>query len=448
MTSRDPSPSTADESNALESDWDSADPDSKQTSTTRERTDDGWGHTTDTLERRECLTFSDIRETVLTEFDQRIWNATEVVLSTQATLLLNDERDCTGVMLIGNSGAGKTTVLDFFKQAQYNGESLAYLSDDMTPAAFLSHDASREEDELQQIDLLPKIRHKMLLNPDMAGWFGGEFANIRKKMSLLARTMDGNGLSTDSGAHGQRGYQGDYRFALAAATTPLDSRAWDAMGKVGNRLISYHLPEEDNIQKAVEDVVEGRGYDEKVRRCQDCISKFLENRWSETGGYSSINWDNEPEGVEREVLEYLTRLVQYGRAPLTDGTPQREGGQRIAGALYNVARGRALLNQRNEIHVEDLEMCAPIALSTMHKERRGIVRAVVDPDTGNPITSREVTEHDATTASRKTLLKRMDLLQDLGLGDVTVGDSSRDTKQFVLHSDFIWPDDLQFPRFW
>jgi len=84
----------------------------------------------------------------------------------------------------------------------------------------------------------------------------------------------------------------------------------------------------------------------------------------------------------------------------------------------------------------------------MHKERRGIVRAVVDPDTGNPITSREVTEHDATTASRKTLLKRMDLLQNLGLGDVTVGDSNRDTKQFLLYDEFAWPDNLTFPRFW
>ncbi len=39
---------------------------------------------------------------------------------------------------------------------------------------------------------------------------------------LLGAILDGQGLKTDSGTHGQRGYEGDYLFAWFGCTTPFD----------------------------------------------------------------------------------------------------------------------------------------------------------------------------------------------------------------------------------
>jgi hypothetical protein len=83
----------------------------------------------------------------------------------------------------------------------------------------------------------------------------------------------------------------------------------------------------------------------------------------------------------------------------------------------------------------------------MHKERRGIVRAVVDPKTPNPITSKDLKTHPATDSTRKTLREQMKLLETLGLGEVVTKDNGRNTEQFALKDEFVWPDFLDFPTF-
>jgi predicted ABC-type transport system involved in lysophospholipase L1 biosynthesis ATPase subunit len=58
-------------------------------------------------------------------FDKRIALVTEAVLSTKATLLLNGIDSCEGIAVVGPSGAGKTTALDFLKGAEFNDEELS-----------------------------------------------------------------------------------------------------------------------------------------------------------------------------------------------------------------------------------------------------------------------------------------------------------------------------------
>ena len=112
----------------------------------------------------------------------------------------------------------------------------------------------------------------------------------------------------------------------------------------------------------------------------------------------------------------------------------------------DLARGHALLCGRDEIEMEDVEVCARVALSTMPNERRGIVRAVVDPATDNEITTSEIVGHDATDASWKTIIDRMYLLDDLEIGAMLEADSGRGIKKLALYDEFVWPDQLPFPR--
>ena len=462
------------EADALDSDWgtsteDPTDLGPRDSDTNEPETDDtnesnDWGVTDNLAEEDggeesntsqssdELPDIEDVRETVLEHFDERFWNVTEAVLSTQATLLFDGLQGGAGLVIVGASGSGKTTALKFIQDSEYQGKDLVYRSDDMTHASLVSHDASLEEEEVGQNDLLPKIRHRVLLNRDLNPWFSGNYENIRKRMSYLAVAMDGEGLTRDTGAQGGHGYEGDYRFVIAGATTPLESRAWDAMGNVGNRLLFHEMPREEDINTVIEDVFDDVEVDEKVEACRSHIKEFIGRLWKKHGGYASVNWEESTDEEVKSAIGYLSNLISHTRAPLQEvgnqQEPQIEGWHRVMSSLRNLARGHALICGRNKLNMNDVEVCARVAVSTMHKERRGIVRAVVDPDTDNPITSREVTEHSATSASHKTLQKRMDLLQVLGLGDVTRGDSGRDTKQFILDSDFVWPDGLQYPRFW
>lgn len=104
-------------------------------------------------------TLTDVRSVILDNFDKRVWRATEAALSTHAALHLAGVQKCPGLILEGPSGASKTTVLRFFKEFEHT-----YRSDDLTPAAFVSHDASQYEEDLEEIDLLPRIQHKTLIN--------------------------------------------------------------------------------------------------------------------------------------------------------------------------------------------------------------------------------------------------------------------------------------------
>lgn len=389
--------------------------------------------------------FNDVLQTAEDVFDKRIALVTEAVLSTKTTLLLDGPDSCEGIAVVGPSGAGKTTALDFLKGTEYNNEELVYWSDDLTPAAFVSHEPSKNEEELAEYDLLPKIRRKSLVNPDMAGWFSGSYEQIRATMATIARVMDGSGYHRDTGTHGSRGYEGDYRFALVGATTPLDSRAWSAMGHVGNRLVFHYLPRKESPDEIAADVFEGREYGEQVAECQAEVTAFLRRVWEDYGGYGSVTWKSAASGEVRDGIVYLAHLVSHCRASGEAGT--REGEHRIMSSLRNIARGHALLCGRGELRMADVQLSSRLALSTMHKERRGIVRAVLDPATPSPITSKNLKNHGATSSTRQTLRERMKLLEELGLGQVVEADNARDTEQFLLKDEFAWPDYLHFPTF-
>ncbi len=116
-----------------------------------------------------------------------LWPAVDLGLATAATLLLADNVDPVAVIYVGGPSSSKTTVADFFV-----GHELCYLSDNFTPAAFVSHAANVPRDKLDKVDLLPRIRHKLLVTPELAPIFrGGKEAELTECFSILTRVLDG-----------------------------------------------------------------------------------------------------------------------------------------------------------------------------------------------------------------------------------------------------------------
>ncbi|MFB6185609.1 MAG: hypothetical protein ABEI86_01925 [Halobacteriaceae archaeon] len=383
-----------------------------------------------------------VKKVVVEEFDQETWKATEAVLSAHATLLLSGSTG-TGLVIVGPSSSGKTTVLEFIE----GDNDMVYRSDDVTPSAFVSHDASKEEDELADIDLIPRIKQKTLLSRDMATWFAGEQEDIRKRMSIMTNLLDGDGYTRDSGTHGKRGYTGrKFRFNYIGASTPLPTRAWKVMGNVGARLVFYEKNGQTDVGKVVDDLMEGSDYHEKLRKCQSAVGGFLQDLWDETGGFGAIEAVTPESEKVKQILEYLIKIVRRGRSILTGDSTIIEGPQRIGATLLDIAKGHALLEGRTTLRVEDMEVCARIALSTMHQKRRKITRALLNPDNDGVLVAKDVEK--ATGVSRPTAHTRMELLDTLGFGRYheREGDD-RETKTVTLNPELEWPDPLPFPEF-
>lgn len=390
----------------------------------------------------EPLTINDVRQIVVEEFDEQTWYATEAVLAAHATLLIAGSTG-TGLALVGPSSSGKTTVLEFFEEL----DDMVYRSDDVTPASFVSHDASKGDEELAEIDLIPKIKQKTLLSRDMATWFAGDQEDIYKRMSVMTNLLDGKGYTRDTGTHGTRGYTGcEYRFNFIGATTPLKPRAWHAMGNVGARLVFYERSGETDESNVVADLIDGSNYHEKVARCREIVGGFLRKVWEDTGGYSSIEAVPPAGTGERDFLAYLIEVVRHARAVVDEGSIQTEGGHRIGATLRDIAQARAVLDGRREFTVEDMQVCARLTLSTMPKARRPLVQALLASTAHEELIAADFER--VAGVSRPTAHARMELLDTLGIGRYSeAAENGRETKTVTVRPKFEWPEAVPFPTF-
>ena len=235
------------------------------------------------------INLEETREIVSREFPY-LWPAVEAGLATCATLLLKDNANPVALIYVGPASAGKTTVASMFEGATVKGKVLCYRTDNFTPAAFVSHSAKATKKQLQEIDLLPRIRDKVLLTPELATIFRGKPDDLAVRFSIITRVLDGQGLTTDSGTHGQRGYTGDCLFAWIGCTTPFSSSVWRVMGQLGSRL--FFLVMDTVADPTVDDLVQANNqavpYRDSLRACREAVHSFLDSLFTQQGGVREV----------------------------------------------------------------------------------------------------------------------------------------------------------------
>jgi len=344
------------------------------------------------------------------------------------------------MMIEGQSGVGKTMLLKTFGGLN---EHFCRRSD-VTPASFVSAGGSNPDDDSANNDLLPLLEGRTLAVRDAQTLFTGSEQTVESRWRKMARMMDGDGYYRQTATGGKVGYD-DIRFNFIGATTPLSPRAWRMMGNVGQRLLFIEWPEEDYDGDWLRSVVEG-GERQPIERGRATIQEFLQDLWGDHGGTESVTWANEPMDNDVKIpLERLARIVAHARGSLQDGRANIEAPKRIGNLLHDLARGHALIYGRTHLELEDLEVCGQVALSTMPAKRRGIVRALLDPNRG-ALTASDV--EGILGVSRPTARDRIDEVAALGLGEV-VEETGRggSTKAVQATPEFSWPDALAFPDF-
>jgi len=113
-------------------------------------------------------------------------------------------------IFVGPSSSAKTTVLDMVGEI----DGVTYRSDKFTPQALVSHAANVKRADLEKVDLLPRLKHRTLVTPELAPLFRGNEDALTDTFAILTAVLDGHGYTSDSGTQGRRGYTGDeYLFA-------------------------------------------------------------------------------------------------------------------------------------------------------------------------------------------------------------------------------------------
>lgn len=343
-----------------------------------------------------------------------IWFEVKACLSVSASLCLKNLNGCPALILVGNPAGEKTTALSFF-YGHYN----SYLSDDFTPRAFVSHSTNVKKQELSKIDLLPKIKNKVLLTPELAPLFEAHKEKLLDNFSILTRILDGEGLNRDSGAHGHRGYSGDYKFAWLGATTPLRSSVWNIMGKVGNRLFFLNMSEKNRTDEDYFEMFSQEEYQEKVKICRGAVLSFLDNFYKKYP-IRSLEWSSKDQFQLREIIQYAKFLAKLRGTLMTWKSEEKgqyeynfpviEEPPRAINALRNFARGHALIHGRDYLKDEDLEIVRRVCFSSMQHDRFEFLKLLLKHD-GRLSTEQIQTELNCSDDTARRTMKIFEILK-------------------------------------
>lgn len=380
------------------------------------------------------------REIIKKYFPEYVLPA-EIGLSVIGQLAIRDIANPFGLVFVDRPSSGKTITLNFFSGCN----DLVYATDTFTAAAFVSHAHNRSPEALVSIDLLPKIKHKVFLVRDLAPIFGMRDDDLLKTMGILTRIFDGEGLMTDSGLYGQRGYAGDYLFMFLAASTPIRPRVWRVMGNFGSRLFFLNMNVPNKSPEILAKQLSAKlSPKTKERKCRKATVELLKDVFP---GIKKVTWDKENEDRQllREIAVIATLVaslrgtVNFSR--MDEGNfnfsdTQVEKPDRINQAFYNLARGHALVCGRNRINNDDIAVVLKVALSSAPWERVGFFRLLIK-FSGKLTATQVMEELEISRPAALQLIAIFEQLKIIRMDESRLANGGRKVI-YAITSDFDW----------
>lgn len=369
----------------------------------------------------------------------------EIALSVVCQLKINDIKNPFALVFVDVPSSGKTITLNMFASLA----ELVYTTDNFTPASFVSHAANVPKKKLSEVDLLPKIKGKVLIVRDLATIFGEREEDLLKNLGVLTRVLDGEGLELDSGLHGKRGYKGDYCFMLLAGSTPIPPRVWKMSGNLGSRLFFSQIRSPEKAESELADQLVKSPWLEKQGLCQEETEDFLKKLWAKYP--EGIDWQKSIDPIDLlKIISRCAKLLARLRAPInvwkerwtddekenyTHTEPVIEKPDRINQLLYNLARGHALACGRKQIDENDIAIVIDITFDSAPRTRTNLFRLLIDGK-GELLTNQVMA---TLNCSHTTAHKEMEALKILGLVTIDEGHGlTGQEKNMVLKDEFGW----------
>jgi len=298
--------------------------------------------------------------------------AAEIGLSVIFQLGIEDINKPFALIYLDASSSGKTTILNFFLSAI----ELTHYIDDLTHASFVSHAANRTQAQLQDIDLLPKIKDKVLIVRDMSSIFSKREEELAKFLGILTRVLDGEGYQSSSGVYGLRGYKGEYLFMMLGASTPVTSKVFRMMSRLGSRLLFFNIDMPyKNDENIIKSLFSAHSLQEKELICRKATLALLKSEFPK----DKIKWGdfNKDKKLMQELLKVINIVSQLRSYKNEDGLIYKEHSYRMINLLLNFMKGHAVLCSRNHLSEEDLILAIRLALSSVPYVRLQLFRGLI-----------------------------------------------------------------------
>lgn len=380
-----------------------------------------------------------------------LWPALEYALSIKTILNI---KDCTlpfiGI-IIGPASSNKTVAIESFRETDH-----AFYTDNFSAKSLVSHISGMTEEQLRKIDLLPRLKNKFFLTPELGPMFSLKEDDLRQVLGILTRIADGHGYTSDSGAQGHRGYNEDIMFTWIGACVDISPKVHKMLGSLGPKLYFFRLSRQE---EAEDDYHNSRDIDfnAKTKAIRKALSEYLEyfelnpNIVREEGNpLSKIQMDThmDEELADRIIIRVGILLAHLRAIVPTWETKDMQGSDyaytfaniedpsRAITQLRNLARGHALSKGRTHFTMDDIPIVIHTALSTASTSRVRIFELLI-ANKGN-LTSHQIVDYLNTT--RPTALKTMTELKATELVDMIDHDPEQynSTKEIKLKSKFKW----------
>lgn len=375
----------------------------------------------------------------------------ELQLSVKSILNI---KSCTlplAVIVLGAPSSLKTQGIELFRKWP-----TTYYTDNFSARSFVSHNTSVTREQLEEIDLLPKIKNKIFLTPELAPTFASKDDDLIQILGIITRVLDGHGYFSNSGAHGGRGYKDQIMFVWVGAAVDIPRKVHKYLATLGPKLYFLRLPKEvyNNPEEEYLKQIKGVDFGRKVSAINDALFDYL--KWFELcpfaevekiSGLPKIAWN--PDKDNEESLKYIIRLGRLlahlrGSVPTWDtshsqgseyayGIATIEEPSRAITQLLNIARGHALSQGRNFITNEDVTIVIKVVLSTASIERVAIFDLLLAH--GGKLQTPTII--DSLNVTSPTANRTMTEFKAIGLVDSKNIGSSH-VNEIILRPEFDW----------
>ncbi len=369
------------------------------------------------------LNFEQWRETVRANFPDLLFPA-EMCLGVLCQLLIKDVTNPFALILVDVPSSGKTITVNFLDGI----EGLTYASDKFTPASFVSNAANVPREKLADVDLLPRIRNKAFLIRDMATIFSKREEDLSECIGIMTRVLDGEGIKTDSGVHGERGYTGEHLFMLIAASTPLQPHVWRTMGSFGARLFFLNMNTKNKSDLEHVDQLISSSVKDKELSCRIASKRLILSLWG--NNQDGIEWNKTNDRREHlliiarcgKLLASLRGVINGMEKTNEDEIIYQqtviEKPDRIIRLFYNQCRGLAVLAGRRAITDEDVSGIIKLAIDSAPPNRARLFRLLIANDGELTTTQVEELLKENSRVSKPTAVKEMAILEALDVCEI------------------------------
>jgi hypothetical protein len=357
-------------------------------------------------------------------------------------------------IILSRAGGNKTLSSNMIMTWPY-----VYYIRNFTAKAFVSHNTAVRKEKLPEIDMLPRIRFKMFLTPELAPTFSANEDDLRETLGIITSVLDGHGYVNHSGAQGRRGYTGNYMFVWVGAAVDVPYRVHKLLATLGPKLYFFRLPYVEKTEQQLLNCL-NENFEQKRKDVQTAVIEYL--KWFEIcpalvedneSGLLKIDWSSEKDdNLAKDYIiklgKFLAKIRGHVDAWSSKGTghtheyteysygfTQSEDPARASTQLYNLARGHALLMGRNYITIDDIPIAVKVVLSTASVERVAILDLLLRKK--ESITLSGIVK--VLPISKSSALKAMTELAALkvvNMDETVVG--SNFTKQITLRQEFNW----------